>query len=88
MRLFSGTVFYGYLLIFQRLLPDKRVILTKTDCGLKYKQLDKIAAAMCKMEERHQLNEDEQTALDISIQCITEIMNRMRDNKPIEFEVV
>jgi len=60
----------------------------KTYCGLNYKQLSDVMTTMSGIEELNDLNDYQRLAFDISIQCVTEVMNRMRDDKPIEFEVV
>lgn len=61
---------------------------TTTYCGLNHKQLDSVMTIMSKLEDDPRLNltQSEMEAFDISIQCVTEIMNRMVDKKPIEFE--
>ena len=43
---------------------------------------------MSKIEDKKDLTEDQQIAFDISVQCVTEVMNRMQDQKPIEFEEI
>lgn len=43
---------------------------------------------MSKIEDKKDLTEDQQIAFDISVQCVTEVMNRMEDQKPIEFEEI
>ena len=43
---------------------------------------------MSKIEDLKDLSDEQQIAFDISIQCVTEVMNRMNDDKPIEFEVI
>lgn len=43
---------------------------------------------MSEIEDKRDFTEQQQTAFDISIQCVTEIMNRMDDDKPIAFEQI
>lgn len=64
------------------------IITTKTYCGLNQKQLDKIITIMSEIEDKKKLTERQKMAFDISVQCVTEIMNRMQDGKPIEFEEI
>lgn len=60
----------------------------KTYCGLTGKQMDRVLTKMCEIEDRIDLSNDEQDAFDISIQCVTDIMNKMKDGEQIEFEEV
>ena len=43
---------------------------------------------MSNIEDMNELTEDEELAFDISIQCVTEVINRMNDDKPIAFEQI
>lgn len=64
------------------------MITTKTYCGLNYSQLDKVLTIMSQIEDKKDLTEQQQIAFDISVQCVTEVMNRMKDDKPITFEQI
>ena len=43
---------------------------------------------MSQIEDKKDLTEQQQIAFDISMQCVTEVMNRMKDDKPIAFEQI
>jgi hypothetical protein len=44
---------------------------------------------MSGMEDMHDnMTEEQHTAFDVSLQCVTEVMNRMKDDQPIQFEVI
>ena len=88
----------GSLLIFQNsgAVKRKKVIITttiykprnpqKTYCGLNYAQLSNVLTTMSALEDlADNLTEEEHTAFDVSLQCVTEVMNRMKDGKPIEY---
>lgn len=59
----------------------------KTYCGLNYMQLSDILTTMSDLEDLFSecLSEKGHAAFDVSLQCVTEIMNRMKDGKPIEY---
>lgn len=58
----------------------------RTYCGKTLEQMDSILDIMCDIEDRDYWTDEEQAALDIAIQCITTVMNRMSEDRPIEFE--
>lgn len=58
----------------------------KTYCGKTWDDMNGILDTMCEIEDRVDLTYDEQDAFDIAIQCVTTVMNRMKDNRPIEFD--
>ena len=58
----------------------------KTYCGLTHSQLSNILTVMSGLEDlAENMTEEEHTAFDVSLQCVTEVMNRMKDGKPIEY---
>lgn len=58
----------------------------KTYCGLNYAQLSNILTVMSGLEDlAENLSDEEHIAFDVSLQCVTEVMNRMKDGKPIEY---
>ena len=71
----------------KEVISTKKVI--KTYCGLNRKQLESVITTMSGLEDiSDNLTDAERAAFDISLQCVTEIMNRMKDGKPIIFEEV
>lgn len=58
----------------------------KTYCGLSHKQLSNVLTVMSGLEDlAENMTEEEHIAFDVSLQCVTEVMNRMKDGKPIEY---
>ena len=58
----------------------------KTYCGLNYNQLSNILTTMSVLEDlAEDMTDEQRTAFDVSLQCVTEVMNRMKDGKPIEY---
>lgn len=56
-------------------------------CGLNRSQMNQVLNVVCELEDRiPDLTEEEQNAYDIGIQCITQIIIRMADNKPIKWD--
>ena len=55
-------------------------------CGHDHASMNKILDTMCEIEDRIELTKDEEDAFDIAIQCITCIMNRMTDDRGIEWD--
>lgn len=41
---------------------------------------------MCILEDELDLDDEMQGIFDIAIQCVTTVMNRMKDDKPIEWD--
>lgn len=52
-------------------------------CGRTWEQMNEELDTMCKLEEKLNLTEKEGNAFDVAIQCMTTVMNRMQNNKPI-----
>lgn len=59
-------------------------------CGLTWEQMNEVLDTMCNIEDRVEeigwQEVGEQDAFDIAIQCITTVMNRMKDDRPIEWD--
>lgn len=55
-------------------------------CGKTWKQMNEVLNRMCELEDRCDLLDDEQEAFDIAIQCITTVINKMKDDSPIEWD--
>ena len=50
----------------------------RTYCGLKHDQMSDVLTKLCEIENSYEENEDgEIDALQIAIQCVTDIMNMM-----------
>ena len=58
----------------------------RTFCGLNRAQLNVVLNTMCELEERiPDLTDEEQDMYDIGVQCVCQIVNRIADNKPINW---
>lgn len=55
-------------------------------CGKNYNQMNDVLNYLCHIEEAIFLYPDEKEKIDIAIQCVTDVINRFRDNRPIDFE--
>lgn len=55
-------------------------------CGLSWNDMDYVLETVCNLEDDILITEEEQEALDIAIQCITQIMNRMEDGRKINWD--
>ena len=65
---------------------NSKTMPNKTYCGLSYKQLSNVLSIMSGLEDlADNMTDEEHTAFDVSLQCVTEVMNRMKDGKPIEY---
>ena len=59
----------------------------RTYCGKTWEQMNKFRDTVCELEDQYQgMTKDEEEAFDIAIQCITTVMNRMKDDRPIEWD--
>ncbi len=58
----------------------------KTFCGKTHEQMNDILTFMLELEDKQDFSYDEDEKYDIAIQCIVTVMNRMIDNRPIEFD--
>lgn len=58
----------------------------RTFIGNSFRNLDEALTVLCRLQDDVSLSETEQAALFIGIQCVTEIMNRMRDGKRVEWD--
>lgn len=58
----------------------------RTYCGKNHQQMSKVLDTVCELEDRIEMTEEEQEDYDIAIQCVTTVLNRMLDDKPIEWD--
>ena len=65
---------------------EKKRMESRKFCGHNHESMDRILDTMCKLEDRIELSEEEEEAFDIAIQCVTCIMNRMTDDRGIEWD--
>lgn len=55
--------------------------------GLNRAEMNEVLNVMCDLEERVTfLTQEEEKAYDIAIQCVCQIVNRMADDKPINWD--
>lgn len=57
-----------------------------TYCGKTWDQMNVVLDIVCEVEDRIEMTDEERDAFDIAIQCITTVMNRMKDDSPIEWD--
>lgn len=55
-------------------------------CGKDWDGMNKILDTLCELEDNLMATGEEEEALDIAIQCVTQIMNRMKDGKMINWD--
>ena len=55
-------------------------------CGKTWEQMNEVLDKMCILEDEIDLDDDMQEIFDIAIQCVTTVMNRMKDDRPIEWD--
>lgn len=56
-------------------------------CGKNYKEMNEILRTLCDMEDDILMSAEESTAMDIAIQCVATVTNRMTGrNKKINFD--
>ena len=51
--------------------------------GKTWAEMNKVLDMMCAIENRLEFTHKEQEAFDITIQCVTDVMNQMKDDSPI-----
>lgn len=61
-------------------MTDRRFI------GKSYEDMERILTVLCELEDDTVLTEEEQAAMGMAIQCVTEVMNRMVDDRRIEWD--
>lgn len=52
-------------------------------CGYTWQEMNCVLDFICAVENEIELNEQDQKDFNVVIQCVTEIMNRMKDGKGI-----
>ena len=55
-------------------------------CGKNWDDMNTVLNIMCDIEDRIELSDEQQEAFDISIQCVTTVLNRMKEDRPIEWD--
>lgn len=55
-------------------------------CGHTWGQMDIVLDTLCELEDSLLITHKEQEAMDMAIQCVTEIMNRMKDGRKIMWD--
>lgn len=55
-------------------------------CGMDWADMDRMLDRFCWLEDDSMITDEEQEALDIAIQCMVQIMNRMIDGKRINWD--
>ena len=55
-------------------------------CGYTWKDMDRVLDLLCNTEEHIDLTGQQEDDYDIAIQCVTLVMNRMKDDRPIVWD--
>lgn len=55
-------------------------------CGKSWDDLNEVLDSLCELEDSVLLSDAEDEAMEIAIQCVTEIMNRMQDGKRVQWD--
>ena len=55
-------------------------------CGYTHEDMKRVLDFMCNIEDHMDLNGQPEDDFDVAIQCITTVMNRMKDDRPIEWD--
>lgn len=57
----------------------------RTFCGQNWAGMDNVLTTICELEDRIEMT-DQEEAFDIAVQCVSQIMNRMQDGGPINWD--
>ena len=56
-------------------------------CGKTWEEMNKVLDKICYLEDQFDgMTKEEIDAFDIAIQCVTTVMNRMKDDRPIAWD--
>ena len=55
-------------------------------CGYDWEKLRQVLNCLCDLEDTVLMTEEEDEAMHMAVQCVTEIMNRMLDGKKVEWD--
>lgn len=55
-------------------------------CGYSWEDMDRVLTVICDVEDRVDMTDQEMNDYDIAVQCVAQVMNRMRDGKPIDWD--
>mgnify|MGYP007133740405 CR=1 FL=1 len=58
----------------------------KTYCGYTHDDMNRVLDFMCNIEDQMELDDKQVNDFDVAIQCIATVMNRMVDDRPIEWD--
>ena len=58
-----------------------------TYCGKNQRQMRDVILTLCEMEDRFDdLTKEQKEAFDIALRCIATVSNRMKEERPIEWD--
>ncbi len=55
----------------------------KTFRGLNWDEMGAVLNTLCGIDNDILFSDEEQKAIDVAVQCVAQIMNRMKDDRPI-----
>ena len=55
-------------------------------CGYSWDDMNRVLDLICKVEDQVEMTDQETDDYDIAVQCVSQIMNRMQDGGPINFD--
>lgn len=55
----------------------------KTFRGLNWDEMGTVLNTLCDIDNDILFSDEEQKAIDVAVQCVAQIMNRMKDDRPI-----
>ena len=55
-------------------------------CGYTWDDMSRVLDTVCIVEDRVEMTEQEERDYDIAVQCVAAILNRMKDDKPINWD--
>lgn len=58
----------------------------RTFCGKTQEEMRDVLFLLCDIEDETDLNDKEQELFDVAIQCVTVILNRMTEDRPIPWD--
>ena len=64
----------------------EKITMERKYCGKNWDDMNTVLNIMCDIEDRIELSDEQQEAFDIAIQCVTTVLNRMKEDRPIEWD--
>ena len=55
-------------------------------CGYTWQDMDRVLDLICNIENRTEMTSQQEENFDIAVQCVTLVMNRLKDDRPIVWD--